>query len=367
MITAAVWQGVESLLDRYARVRAGDAVLILYTSDSYECAAWLSAALELRGVAATRVWMAPLQDEELLARLTHALPAPGSVSGRLIVLSLERDTMSHEGTLARALQHFDPQRCEIFRAISASPELFAGPLRVSPDELSARNAALLHRCMRAERLRIATAGGTDLQVRIDSKRHRWISNRGTARAGGIVVLPAGEVATFPAAIDGIFVADCAFNVNRFTELDARLQAHPVHLWIESGCATRYECASPDVRTFLDACFAQPNAHRVGELGFGTNGGSVEAVAMNSHINERRPGIHLGFGQHNQPLCVVPYECSIHIDLIAKGAKIWVDDDPLPLDLEALTPSSEPHPAGLRDEDVFSHVAGHFETEACCGF
>lgn len=366
MFNSKTWDGVQSLLDNYARVHADDLVIILYTSDSYESAAWISAALELREIPFRRVWMAPLHDDGFLARLTSSLPPPAELKGRIVVLSFERDTMSHTRALADALTKYDKRHCAVLRAISASASLFSDALGVRPEELSARNTAILERCMNADRLRIQTRGGTDLRVGIDSKRHRWISNRGTARLGGTVILPAGEVATFPASMDGVFVADFAFNVNAITDRDARLREHPVSVWIKDGRAVRYECADPSTRAFLDECLQTHCAYNVGELGFGTNVGVTDAVAMNSHINERRPGVHVGFGQHNQDPDVVGYQCNIHLDLIAEGGKVWVDEDPAPLDLENISPSSRPHPKDPRDEDVFSPEAGDFEVDDCCG-
>jgi hypothetical protein len=90
---------------------------------------------------------------------------------------------------------------------------------------------------------------------------------------------------------------------------------------------------------------------VGELGFGTNACVTGSVAMNSHTNERRPGIHLGFGQHNQREEVAGYFCDIHVDLCARGGLVWVDDAPLPLNLEEIEPSTNPHPAIFDGEDV----------------
>jgi hypothetical protein len=365
MIEENVWEGVQSLLDNYAHVQAGDRVVLLYTSDSYESAAWVSAALELRSIACQRVWMAPLQDDGFPQRLEAALPRLDELPGRLVVLTFERDTMSHSAALARALCAYDRTRYTVLRSISASPNLFADTLRVHPTLLSALNTAILERLMHAQRLRISTPSGSDLQVGLDAK-HRWISNRGSARPGAVVVLPAGEVATFPASISGVFVADFAFNVNAITERDARLGTHPVTVWIEGGRAVRHECSDTAMSSFLTECFQTYCAYNVGELGFGTNYGVGNAIALNSHINERRRGVHLGFGQHNQDPNVVGYQCLIHLDLIARGGTIWVDDDPRPLDLEALAPSASPHPTTPRDEDVFSPELGDIEVDDCCG-
>ncbi len=85
--------------------------------------------------------------------------------------------------------------------------------------------------------------------------------------------------------------------------------------------------------------------------------------MNSHVNERRPGVHFGFGQHNQSIYLVEYPCEIHMDMIAMGAQVWVDDDPVPVDLEKITPSRNAHPKldarVLMDEDIDGDCCGLF--------
>lgn len=363
--TAPVWGGVQSLLDAYLGLRTDDHVLLLYTSDSAEAAALVTAGVEMRGIPLARVWMAPLRDDGFEERLTDALPPVGGLDGRLVVLTFEKDTMSHTAALAKALASYPRERRLVFRAISSCEGLFATALQVAPDDISARNTALLERFTRAERLHIKTRSGSDLHVRLD-QRHRWVSNRGRARSGGTVILPAGEVATYPAEINGVLVADFAFNVNAITGMDARLGEHPVHVKVESGRAVHFECDDPAVMNFLRECFTTQCAVNVGELGFGTNGAIGDAIAMNSHINERRPGVHLGFGQHNQDPGVVGYQCAIHLDLIAAGGLVWTDNDPDPIDLEAVVPSTAPHPTLTRDEDVFSPEYDDIDVDDCCG-
>ncbi|WP_035952348.1 hypothetical protein [Parafrankia sp. EUN1f] len=95
VIDDLVWSGVNNLLDSYVHVEATDQVLVLYTSDSHEAAAWVYAALEVRRICVSRVWMAPLHDDGFVERLASALPDPSEVTGRIVVLTFERDTMSH--------------------------------------------------------------------------------------------------------------------------------------------------------------------------------------------------------------------------------------------------------------------------------
>jgi hypothetical protein len=362
-----VWAGLTNLLNDYVCLESDDTVFVLYTSDSAESAALAIAGLELRGIEAHRVWMAPLFDVGFADRLAGVLPSPDALPGRLVVLSFEKNTMSHSAALNAALRPYPRDAIRVLRAISSCEELFATAFQVTPPVLSALNTTLLERLVSSQHLRLETKGGTALNVEVDSKRHRWISNRGMGRPGGTVILPAGEVATYPASINGTHVADFAFNVNAITDQDARLEKTPVTVWIEDGRAVDFRCDSAEVTRFLGDCFHKHCAFNVGELGFGTNVAIHDAIAMNSHINERRPGVHIGFGQHNQDPGVVGYQCSIHLDLIASGGLVWIDDDPTPLNLEDIAASSSAHPFGTRDEDVFSPEAGvDIEVDDCCG-
>jgi hypothetical protein len=119
-------------------------------------------------------------------------------------------------------------------------------------------------------------------------------------------------------------------------------------------------------SFLQQCFKTHCAYNVGELGFGTNRMIEIPIALNSHINERKPGIHLGFGQHNQDPGIVTYQCQIHLDLVASGGLMWVDDDSDPIDLLTFRPTLVDHPSKFRDEDVFSPDLNDLEVEDCCG-
>lgn len=366
MLDSAVWEGVTSLLDDYATIDKNDVALIVYSSDSADSAIWVCAALEARGIAVIRVWMNPLIDPGFSQRLEEALPEPTDLANRLVVFTFERDTMSHSTDLAVLLRRYDRTKCRVFRAISACEELFSTALKVAPDELSARNVTILEKLMDVRNIEIVTRGGTKLEIELDSDKHRWISNRGVSRAGGVVVLPAGEVATYPASVNGVLVADFAFNVNAITDRDTRLSDNPVTVWIENGRAVKYECDDKSIVKFLDQCFGTHCAYNVGELGLGTNTMVKSPIFLNSHINERRPGVHLGFGQHNQDPGVVGYQCEIHLDLVADGGVIKFGNDSPDIDLENVPPSVSIHPDSTRDEDVFSPESYDLEIDDCCG-
>ncbi len=358
-----VWAGVDLFIDSYAGLQEDDRILLAYTPECREPAAWIATALKMRGKTPTMFGMVPIKDESFAERLDAVLPPPNELKGRLAIITVERDTMSHVKLFRKALSRYEPSQWMATRLINASEEFFLHAMNVPAERLSGLNTALLERLMKARELKITTTGGTDLQIKLDSDRYRWISNRGTSRQGGFMILPAGEVATYPASVDGVLVADGAFNVNAYTKVDARLGGHPLRIRIKDSHAVDFDCADPDVHRLVELVFAQTNARHVGELGFGTNGGVEQFISMNSHINERRRGVHIGFGQHNQNIYLVSYPSEIHMDMIAVGGQVWTDSDPVPLDLESFLPSQNPHPKldpkTLMDEDIDGDCCGLF--------
>lgn len=361
-----VWDGVSNLLDRYLQIRADDQVLILYTADAREPAAWVAAELTVRGIEPTLLGMGAVHDDTVEPRLRAALPDPATPHPRIVLLTMELNSMSHVLQLRRALAPYPEHRWAMYRIINASAEFFRHSMSVTPTLLSALNGALLNRMMPASHLRITSSSGTDLEVTIDSQRYRWLSNRGVWRAGAFLVLPPGEVSTYPANINGVLVADGAFNVTFYTSYDARLAGHPVTIDIENGRVTDVACADPLVTRLLDRCLGVENADRIGELGFGTNVGTTGFVPLNSHINERHPGVHLGLGMHGQRLDVVDYWSDIHLDLITSDATIVVDGRTEIRSTDLRSFADERHPApraeGVHEEDIDGDCCGLITSE-----
>ncbi|MFE9427520.1 hypothetical protein ACFYNO_31625 [Kitasatospora sp. NPDC006697] len=352
-----VQQGIKVLLDDYVRAESTDTFVIAYTPDSRDPAAWLAIALKHRGFPVGIVAMRKLQDPEFAGRFEAALPPRETLPGRLVVLTLERDTMSHFNVFEAALQRFGGDRTMILRIISASTEFFTKSLNLTPDQLSRYNATLLERVKPARKVRVTSRGGTDLTVELDAEKYHWISNRGLWRPGGFTILPAGEIATYPVTVDGVLVADGAFNANIITSLNADLSGNPVRVEIENGKAVSLSCADPKLDEMFQLCLSSPYGRNVGEFGLGTNRGIDAFIPANSHINERRCGVHIGLGQHNQRVSRVPYIADVHLDLITAGAQLWIDDDPDPIDLESFAATDAAHPADALDEDI---------TGDCCG-
>jgi hypothetical protein len=362
LLDLTLWQGINRLLDNFAKINVGDDIIIVYTLEVREPASWVALACRARGFKAPLVPMIPLRDPGFFNRLNEFIPHDRLAPGRLVIFIFEGETMSHNVVVKKILSGYSPDSYTVVRGINTCRDMFTVGLATPPDELSARNTTLLNRCRIASTLKVESAGGTQLWCKLDNRKYQYKSSRGVRQPGKFMVIPPGEVATFPADISGRLVADFALNVNVHFAGDVRLDKCPVIVDINNGMLANFECNNTEIHEFLHQSFMRANANRVGELGFGTNPAVTSSVIYNSHLNERVPGVHIGFGQHNQDDVVAGYVCDIHIDLCAKGGLIYFDDDPIPLDLEAMTPSRLPHPELISGEDVFSDDA----EDDCCG-
>ena len=137
MIDQETWEGVAYFLDHYAKVTPNDYVVMAYTPDACEAAAWVASALKFRQIITSRVVMGPVADEGFCERLAGAIPSPEQVNGKLILMAFECDTFSHTPTFHDALKAFSDDHCTVLRVISAYKELFSDAIKVDPSELSA--------------------------------------------------------------------------------------------------------------------------------------------------------------------------------------------------------------------------------------
>ena len=147
----------------------------------------------------------------------------------------------------------------------------------------------------------------------------------------------------------------------------RLHTLPVTVTIENNSLVDWACEDPRISAQLHKFFSMENAKKVGEIGFGTHPTVGDAVSDNSHLNERRRGVHIGFGQHNQDVAIAGYKAQIHVDLIASGGNIILPGGRI-LDLEHVPFTRAKHPTLMKSIDLFSPdvVPPDITPSDCCG-
>ena len=297
----------------------GDTLILAFHRSCVREARQVCGAVEAdRG---SRVVLVPIlarRDATFGARLRQAVAESGQ--GRLVILTLESVPVP-DGDLEPHLA-----RSEIVRLIGCGDGHLRPLTRALTGGDTDRPGPLRH----ARAATVRTPGGT-LHLRFDADA-RWTFNDGQARPGEITVLPAGAMTTTRALVDGTFVADGALQVNRPLRWDVRLSKAPVTVEIAAGEVRAVRCADPRTERFLDRAVSRGGAHRVTQVGIGTNPHIPRFVSRSSPLNLCRTGFHLRLGD-DAPAA----ETDLRIELIAAPPHLDVDGTPLDFAAPAAPP------------------------------
>lgn len=350
---------VARFADTHLRPSDGDFVLIVYTDECRMYAAALQILLRALGCEVVCERMAAGFDPDFSQRLQPVLPERLSSRRQMLVVTLETWSLSHSQVFRDIVIRYGAESVRTFRLANVGERLFDEGLAMPPDEMIRRNATLLLELKQDSSVRVTSDAGTDLEIHFDHELYEWMSIRGACKVGGFTALPAGEIASYPSLIRGVLVGNGALHPNIKVDFDVRLEDTPLTIEIEDSLAVRFTCANEEIAEVTGRMFDEPHGRRVGEVGFGTNIGLRGFTADNSHLNERFPGLHLGFGRHNQSLALVPYLSQLHLDVIMQGGLVRDRSSNGPdIDLSTfVTDESAVHPACDRDEDLDDCCSG----------
>jgi leucyl aminopeptidase (aminopeptidase T) len=169
---------------------------------------------------------------------------------------------------------------------------------------------------------VRSAAGTDLHARF-APTMTWVKTSGLIKPEYWSNLPAGEVFTTPATVDGTFVVDGTVG-DYLCPKYGDLSAHPLTLEIVDGYLRDGYCTNRDLlRDFMAYCSAEENGDRVGEFALGTNI-AVERMIGNLLQDEKVPGVHIAFGNPYGSQTGADWTCGTHIDAITRHCDVWAD-------------------------------------------
>jgi leucyl aminopeptidase (aminopeptidase T) len=208
--------------------------------------------------------------------------------------------------------------------VGVTPEIMQQGMRADyrkVDELSDR---LRDRMQRAETLTVKTSAGTSFSAHFD--RHLdWVKTSGLISPRYWSNLPAGEVFTTPATVDGTFVCDATVG-DYFNGKYGDLQTTPLVMEIASGRLVRVECPRKDLEEeFWKYCHTDENSDRVGELAFGTNLGLSRMIGILLQ-DEKFPGVHIAFGDPYGSQTHADWKSRTHVDVLTRNCDVWIDND-----------------------------------------
>lgn len=188
------------------------------------------------------------------------------------------------------------------------------------DRLSER---LRERMPAARRLRVETAAGTRMSATFDPAL-QWVKTSGLINTRYWSNLPAGEVFTTPASVDGTFICNATVG-DYFGPKYGDLSATPITLEIAGGRLMSATCDRKDIeREFWEYCHADTYSDRIGELAFGTNLALDEMIGILLQ-DEKHPGVHIAFGDPYGSQTGADWKCRTHVDVLTRDCNVWIDD------------------------------------------
>jgi leucyl aminopeptidase (aminopeptidase T) len=195
-------------------------------------------------------------------------------------------------------------------------------LAVDPHRIAHFARALRMRLRPTSEVRVKSAAGTDLLIRLDP-RYSWFESSGVIRPGRWLNLPSGELTTSPEAVDGVFV--CNASMSRIPGVEQEsMQRTPLRIEIEGQRVTEVTGSHPDVVRAVEAFTrGAANQDRVGIVSFGTNVGLSEPAGA-LIVDQTLPGVHIALGAPAPELTGLEWRSSGQLVLTASQADVDID-------------------------------------------
>jgi leucyl aminopeptidase (aminopeptidase T) len=312
--------GARNAIEVCLAIERGERVALIADEASRTVAASLAAALGAVGAVTDAVLI-----ESVAARpMTEAPPR--------VLEALER---CHAGILCVQPQQGElPARMRIVATVErrqiryahmvgVTPEIMMQGMRADYRQVDRLSTTLCERMRFASSLRVETPHGTSLRATFDPALH-WVKTSGLINTRYWSNLPAGEVFTTPASVDGRFVCNATAG-DYFGPKYGDLSPTPLTLEIAAGRLVSAQCERKELeREFWEYCHTDPSSDRVGELAFGTNLALRDMIGILLQ-DEKVPGVHLAFGDPYGSQTGADWKSRTHIDVLTRDCNVWIDD------------------------------------------
>lgn len=313
--------GARNAIETCLAVRKGENVALIADEISKPVAASLTAALENCGARSNAFLLEsfgprPVREapEEVLEALEKAdvgilcmTPQPGELGARMAIVKV-----------------VERRQIRYAHMIGVNAEIMQEGMRADYKMVDRLSDKLRERMLQAETLTVKTEAGTNIAAHFDAGLD-WVKTSGLISPRYWSNLPAGEVFTTPATVDGTFVCDATAG-DHFNGKYGDLQSTPLLLEIKEARLTGVECKRKDLeKEFWDYCHTDQNSDRVGELAFGTNLGLSRMIGILLQ-DEKFPGVHLAFGDPYGSQTHADWASKTHVDVLTRNCDVWIDDD-----------------------------------------
>jgi aminopeptidase len=313
--------GAKNAIETCLAVKPGERVALIADEPSRAVAASLAAALDK-----VRADYSGLLLEEFGPRPLKAAPAPvlealETADVGVLCMNPQLGELTARMAIVKVVER---RQIRYAHMVGVTPEIMRQGMRADYRMVDRLSDKLRERMLRAETLTVKTEAGTEFAAHFD-RGLDWVKTSGLISPRYWSNLPAGEVFTTPATVDGTFVCDATAG-DHFNGKYGDLQRTPLVLEIEGARLKHVDCERKELEhEFWDYCHTDENSDRVGELAFGTNLGLSEMIGILLQ-DEKFPGVHIAFGDPYGSQTHANWKSRTHVDVLTRNCDVWIDQD-----------------------------------------
>ncbi len=318
---AELMPGAHNAIETCLGVRTGERVALIADESSRAVAASLEQAIADAGAGAECVSIEAVSDRPMGSAPDAVLDALGRADAGILCVQPCEGELGARMAIVAAVER---RRMRYAHMVGVTPRIMCEGMRVDYRLVDRLSQELCDRMPSARSLSVRTPGGTDFTATFESS-FAWVKTSGLISPPHWSNLPAGEVFTTPASLDGTFVCDATAG-DYFNAKYGSLDETPLVLEIRGGRLVSARCDRADLQQdFWDYCHTDDNSPRVGELAFGTNIGLRAMIGVLLQ-DEKVPGVHIAFGDPYGSQTRADWQSRTHVDVLTRGCDVWIDDE-----------------------------------------
>lgn len=313
--------GAKNAVDTCLAVRPNENVALVSDEASRAVAASLEAALDQRGAKCTALLLEDFGPRPMRAAPAAVLDALEKADAGILAMNPQPGELGARMSIVKVVER---RQIRYAHMVGVTPQIMQQGMRADYKLVDRLSDRLRERMLRAQTLIVKSGAGTSFAAHFD-RGLDWVKTSGLISPRYWSNLPAGEVFTTPATLDGTFVCDATAG-DYFNGKYGDLQATPMKLTIRDARLVSVECGRKDLqREFWEYCHADENSDRVGELAFGTNLGLSEMIGILLQ-DEKFPGVHIAFGDPYGSQTHATWTSRTHVDVLTRKCSVWIDED-----------------------------------------
>src|SRR6266851_5269474 len=313
--------GARNAVETCLGMRPGEHVALIADEASHAVAASIAAALDDRRALYTALLLEDFGPRPMFVAPAAVLEALETADAGVMCMTPQPGELGARMSIVKLIER---RQIRYAHMVGITAQIMQQGMRADYRMVDRLSDKLRERMLRAKTLTVKTGAGTEIAAHFN-RGLDWVKTSGLISPRYWSNLPAGEVFTTPATVDGTFVCDATAG-DHFNGKYGDLRTTPLVLEIEGARLVGVECARKDLeKEFWEYCHTDENSDRVGELAFGTNLGLSEMIGILLQ-DEKFPGVHIAFGDPYGSQTHADWKSKTHVDVLTRECDVWIDDD-----------------------------------------